>query len=256
MRVTSIQMEMKDRSKEENLAYALRLLDRAPKSDLYLLPEIWTCGFFSFDRYGPESEDLDGPVVKAFQDKAAALGCYIHMGSMVEKEGDRLFNTSLLLDPRGAVIGRYRKIHLFGYRSREKSILTPGREIVVAETPWGLAGLSTCYDLRFPEFYRKMVDQGATIFLVASAWPRVRLEAWSLLNRTRALENLAYLFSCNCGGSNGGTAYGGHSMLVDPQGRVAAEGGEGEGYVSAEVDPDLVKAVRSDFPALDDRVFR
>ncbi|MBU2498967.1 MAG: carbon-nitrogen family hydrolase [Proteobacteria bacterium] len=256
MRITSIQMEMKERSKEENLGYALSLLDSAPKSDLYLFPEIWPCGFFSFDRYRPESEPLDGPLVRAFQKEARARNCHIHMGSMVEKDGDRLFNTSLLLDPRGEIIGRYRKIHLFGYKSKEKGLLSPGKEVAVVKTPWGLAGMSTCYDLRFPEFYRKMLDQGAKLFLVASAWPRVRLEAWRLFNRTRALENLAYLFSCNCGGANAGTDYAGHSMLVDPLGNIVAEGGEGEGYVSADVDPDLVNTVRSDFSALDDRVFR
>lgn len=255
MRVTSIQLEMKERSKEENLACALDLLDQAPVSDLYLLPEIWTCGFFSFERYRPDSEPVDGPVVRAFQKKAKEKGCHILMGSMVEREGDRLFNTSFFLSPKGEIVGRYRKVHLFGYQSRERGLLTPGTDVVVVETPWGKMGLSTCYDLRFPEFYRKMVDAGATFFLVASAWPRVRSEAWSLLNRVRALENLAYLFSCNCAGSNGNAEYAGHSMLVDPLGKVIAEGGVGKDYVSSLVDPTLVASVRKDFPALDDRVF-
>ena len=81
------------------------------------------------------------------------------------------------IDPEGKILARYRKIHLFGYQSEEKKLLTAGKEVVVAPTPWGPAGISTCYDLRFPEFFRKMVDKGATIFLVASAWPLVRLEA-------------------------------------------------------------------------------
>ncbi|MCJ7595802.1 MAG: carbon-nitrogen family hydrolase, partial [Desulfobacterales bacterium] len=119
MQVTSIQMEMRGRTKEDNLAYALKLLNLAPKSDLYLLPEIWTCGFFNFDRYRSASETLEGPVVRALQGAARERGCHIYMGSMVEREGDRLFNTSLLLDPRGEIIGRYRKIHLFGYQSKE-----------------------------------------------------------------------------------------------------------------------------------------
>ena len=256
MQVTSIQMEMRGRSKADNLAHVLKLLKGAPKSDLYLLPEIWTSGFFNFDRYRPESETLEGPVVRALQGAAKERNCHIYMGSMVEREGDRLFNTSLLLDPRGEIIGRYRKVHLFGYQSREKEILTPGREVAVVETPWGPAGLSTCYDLRFPEFYRKMLDRGARLFLVASAWPRIRLDAWILFNRVRALENLSYLFSCNGAGSDRGTEYGGHSMLVSPLGAVEAEGGDGESYVSAKVDPDLVDVARRDFTALQDRVFR
>jgi predicted amidohydrolase len=256
MRVTSIQMEMKDRSKEENIEYALSMLDRAPLSDLILLPEIWTCGFFSFDRYRSDSETLDGPAVRAFQQKAVERECHILMGSFVEREGDRLFNTTLLLNPQGQIIGRYRKIHLFGYHSKEKDLLTRGEEVVLVETPWGSAGLSTCYDLRFPEFFRIMVDRGAKFFLVASAWPRVRLEAWMLFNRVRALENLAYLFSCNCAGSNAGQQYAGQSLFVDPLGNVIAEGAEGEGIISAQVDPSAVDSVREDFSALDDRVFR
>jgi predicted amidohydrolase len=246
---------MKDRPKGKKLEYVLGLINQAPVSDLILLPEIWPCGYFSFDRYRAESEPLDGPTVAALRKKAIERECHILMGSLVERDGENLFNTSLLLNPQGRIMAQYRKIHLFGYQSEEKRILTPGKEVVVVETPWGMAGISTCYDLRFPEFYRRMVDRGATLFLVPSAWPSVRLEAWALFNRARAHENLAYLFSCNCAGSNAGKHYAGHSMIIDPLGKVIAEGGEGECFVSAEVDPDLVFSVRKDFSALDDRVF-
>lgn len=249
-------MEMKDQPKGENLDYALRLMDQAPTSDLILLPEIWPSGFFCFDQYRAEAEEVNGPTVRAFQKRAKDRECYILMGSFVEKEGEKYYNTSLLLDPGGRMISRYRKIHLFGYRSEEKKILAPGRELAVQDMPWGKTGLSTCYDLRFPEFFRKMTDVGAKFFLVVSAWPQVRLNAWTLFNRARAHENLAYLISCNCAGSNNGERYAGHSMIVDPLGDIIAEGGEGECFVSAEIDPDLVDATRKDFPALDDRVFK
>jgi predicted amidohydrolase len=255
MKVTSVQPEMKDRSKPESREYILSLVDGCPQSDLILLPEIWPCGFFCFDRYRAESESIDGPTVAAFRQKAVERKCHILMGSMVEKDGDQLFNTSLLLDPQGQIIARYRKIHLFGYQSEEKRLLTAGKEAVVAPTPWGFAGICTCYDLRFPEFFRKMVDMGATIFLVASAWPLIRLDAWRLFNRARALENLAYLISCNCAGSNAGNRYAGHSMIIDPLGNVVAEGNEGQDYISSELDPELVGSVRNDFRALDDRIF-
>ena len=255
MRITSIQLEMRDRPKEENVEHALHMVDQAPQSHLILLPEIWPCGYFSFDRYQSESEPMNGPTVKAFQQKAIERQCHILMGSIVEKDDQNLFNTNILLDPQGQIIARYRKIHLFGYQSEEKEILTPGSEIIVEDTPWGPAGLSTCYDLRFPEFFRKMLDRGAKLFLVSSAWPYARLEAWVLFNRARALENLSFLFSCNCVGSNRGNRYAGHSMIVDPLGRVIGEGGEDEGYVSADVDTHLVDSVRAEFSALDDRVF-
>jgi predicted amidohydrolase len=147
-------------------------------------------------------------------------------------------------------------MHLFGYQSLEKRLLTPGQEAIVVSTPWGMAGLSTCYDLRFPEFFRRMVDLGVEIFLVAAAWPLARLSAWTLFTRARALENLAFLFSCNCAGSDAGRQYAGHSALVDPLGNVIAEGDEGECFVSAEVDLSLVNRVRKDFPALEDRVIK
>jgi len=254
MIVTSIQLAMTDQPKEKNVEHALRLIGQAPPSDLILLPEIWPCGFFSFDRYERDSEIIDGPIVKAFKDKAREINCYIFMGSMVENDGEQLFNTSIFLNPKGDIVAHYRKMHLFGYQSEEAAILTPGRDVVVANTPWGATGFSTCYDLRFPELFRRMVDQGAKFFLVTSAWPQVRLEAWKVFNRSRAHENLAFLISCNCAGANQGKKYAGHSMIVDPLGQVVAEGSDEEEFVSARIDPKFVDTIRQDFPALEDRV--
>jgi predicted amidohydrolase len=256
MRVTSIQLEIKDRSKEETLDHVFYLLERIPQSNIILLPELWTCGFFSFDRYLADSEPLNGPTVKAFQLEASKLNSYILMGSFVERDNQKLFNTSLLLDPQGRIQARYRKIHLFGYQSEEKRLLTRGEEIVVTETPWGKVGLATCYDLRFPEFFRKMVDQGAIYFLVVSAWPMARLESWFLFNRVRAHENLAYLFSCNCTGINKGNRYAGHSLFVNPLGEIIADGGETEWILSMEVDIEFVSLIRKEFSALEDRFFK
>ena len=231
------------------------MLDGVPDSDLILLPEIWPCGYFSFDRYQAESEPVDGPTVAAFAQKAVERQCHILMGSFVENDGGNIYNTALLLDLEGNPIARYRKIHLFGYQSAERDILTPGRDVVVADTPWGFSGFSTCYDLRFPELFRLMADRGAVFFLIPSAWPMARLEAWRLFNRARAHENLAYLISFNCAGTNAGTQYAGHSMIVDPMGQVVAEGGETEAVVSAEIEPGLVASVRKEFSFLDNRVF-
>jgi predicted amidohydrolase len=256
MKITSIQLGMKDRPKEETVAHALGLVDRAAESDLILLPEIWPCGFFSFERYRSDSESLDGPTVTAFKQKARDHNAHILMGSLVENQGEQFYNTSVFIDPRGEIAACYRKIHLFGYQSDETRLLTPGQEVVVSDTPWGVCGFSTCYDLRFPELFRRMVDQGARFFFVASAWPHVRLDAWQLFNRARAHENLAFLISCNAAGSNGGKQYAGNSMIVDPLGQVVVQGSEQEQLVSAEIDPGLVDSVRQDFSALDDRVFK
>ena len=256
MKVSSIQLEITDRSKDENLKYALDTLDGVSDSELILLPEIWPSGYFSFDRYQAESEPVDGPTVEIFRNKARERTCHILMGSFVENDGGQIYNTTLLLDPQGNILARYRKIHLFGYQSDERKILSSGRDVVVVDAAWGPSGFSTCYDLRFPELFRLMVDKGATFFLIPSAWPMARLAAWRLFNRARAHENLAYLISCNCAGINAGIQYAGHSMIVDPLGQVVAEGGETEEIVTAEIDPGLVDSVRAEFSFLDNRVFK
>jgi predicted amidohydrolase len=256
MRVTSIQLEISDRPRAETLAQVLSLLDEARGSDLVLLPELWPCGYFSFARYATESEPIDGTTVQALAAKARTLGAYVFAGSFVERAGEHLFNTCLLLDARGELVARYRKMHLFGYQSDERRLLRPGDEVVVAETPWGRAGLSICYDLRFPELYRRMIDQGAELLLVTAAWPAARREPWILLNRARAMENQALLFACNGAGSSGGVLLGGHSLFVDPSGKVLAEAGDGGTLLSCEVDPGVVRTSRADFRALEDRVLR
>jgi predicted amidohydrolase len=254
MRVTCIQLAIADRPKSATTAHVLTLLDQASGSDLILLPEAWPCGYFAFDRYREDSEPLDGPTVRLLAERAAALRCHMLMGSFIERDGADLFNTAVLLDAGGTIVARYRKIHLFGHGSGESKALRRGDEIVVVDLPWGRAGLSTCYDLRFPELYRRMVDEGAVLFPVVSAWPMARLEAWRLFNRARAHENLSFVVSCNCAGVDQGTRYAGHSMIVDPLGHVVAEAGEGECLLSAEVDLDLVREARARFPALADRV--
>jgi predicted amidohydrolase len=181
MKVSSIQLGMKDRPKDETVAHALGLVDQASGSDLILLPEIWPCGFFSFDRYRSDSETLEGPTVTAFRQKARDQHAHILMGSLVEHEGRNFYNTTIFINPQGEIVARYRKIHLFGYQSDETQILTPGKEVVVTATPWGVCGFSTCYDLRFPELFRRMVDQDACFFLIASAWPQVRGRTKTLL---------------------------------------------------------------------------
>jgi predicted amidohydrolase len=186
MRISSIQLAIKERPKEETLQHVLALLERARGSDLILLPEHWPCGFLSFARYETDSETLDGPTVQAIREKARDLGAWVFLGSFVERGKGGLFNTSVLIDARGGIAGRYRKMHLFGHEGQEKVLLRPGQDVVVLPTPWGRAGLSICYDLRFPELYRKMTLRGADLFLVASAWPAVRLESWILFNRARA----------------------------------------------------------------------
>lgn len=255
IKVASIQLQISDgESKEDRIARVERIVDDLGEVDLIVLPEIWNVGYFSFDAYEAESETLEGETLRRMAAKAREKNAYVMAGSIVEKTGDGLYNTSALFDRQGRLIATYRKIHLFGYGSAETKVLCPGREVVVAKTDLGNIGLSTCYDLRFPELYRQMVDKGAEIFLVASAWPYPRLEHWKTLNVVRAFENESYLISSNCVGTTRGKQFLGHSAIVDPWGTVIAGGGDFECVLKAEIDREMVERVRAEFPPLRDRV--
>lgn len=256
MRIACIQMEVKDGDKESNLARAERFLIRAQGADLVLLPELWNIGYFSFEYYENKSETLEGDTVKFICDMAKTLRAYILGGSIIMRRDGELFNTSIFVNRRGHILATYDKIHLFGYRSREKQLLSRGEKVVVVQTEIGTFGLSTCYDLRFPELYRKMVDKGAEIFLVVAAWPYPRLEHWIMLNRIRAIENCTFLASANCVGLNAGRQLCGHSMIVDPWGVIVASAGDEEGIIWAEINVEKVHQVRTEFPVLRDIVFR
>lgn len=254
-----IQLEMSDHETRaqrlSRVETVLAGMAQAPeKPGLIVLPEIWPTGYFNFDRYIAESEPARGEVLARLAPYAASLGCYLLAGSIVEREEDRCYNAALLIDPSGALAARYRKIHLFGYQSDERRILTAGDTVTVVRTPLGTWGITTCYDLRFPELYRKMVDLGAELFLVPAAWPAARLSHWTLFNRVRALENQCFLLSCNCAGTLRGIPFAGHSAVVDPWGEIVAEAGGEEEILWVRFDPAGVAAARTQFTALTDRV--
>jgi len=252
--VASIQMVISDDGKSVNLKRASDLIDSIDQTDLILLPEIWNIGYFAFGSYEDEGEDLEGPTVSLLREKAAKKNTFIFGGSFVRKSAGKLYNTSVLINPKGEIVAKYSKIHLFGYQSEEARLLTRGTEICVVKTEIGTVGLSTCYDLRFPELYRKMAVMGAEIFLVASAWPFPRLEAWLMLNRVRALENQVFLISSNSAGKSRGSQFVGHSMIVDPWGTAVASAGDEEGIVQAKIDLRKVHECRKRFPAFGDKV--
>jgi predicted amidohydrolase len=256
-RAVSLQISVSDgESKQERIARVDRILSRIGQADLIVLPEIWATGYFNFERYHQESEDLSGPTVALAAAHARRLGAYILAGSFVEKADDGYYNTSVLLDRKGEVIETYRKIHLFGYQSEEPRVLKRGDRVVVARTDIGNLGIATCYDLRFPELFRMMVDRGAEVFLIASAWPYPRVEHWIELNRVRAFENQCYLVSANCVGVSKGKQYAGHSYIVDPWGVILAGSGDFEAVLFAELDLGYLQQARTTFPVLQDRVFK
>lgn len=232
-----------------------RLVRDARGADLVVLPELWAAGYFAFDRYAERAENLDGPTVTAAREWARDLGVHVHAGSVVERDAHgRLFNTAVLINPSGDVVHTYRKVHVFGYASREAELLTPGTDLEVVHTELGPIGATTCYDLRFPELWRALVDRGAEVVVVPAAWPAARREHWRLFTTCRAVEEQVVVIACNAVGvQDGGVELGGHSRVVDPWGSVLAEAGADEGITFCDIDPALVRKVRAEFPVLADR---
>lgn len=254
MKVASIQMSVVEDDKNANLTKAAANIEKCGDADLIILPEIWNVGFTSFGSYIKEAEGKEGATLTMLRTMAEKTESYIHSGSFVEKDQGDYFNASYLLSPAGEILAEYRKIHLFGYNSQETQILSTGKDVSVVSTPLGTIGMATCFDLRFPELFRKMVDKGTELFLVCSAWPYPRLEAWLMLNRVRALENQCFLVSSNSCGVLGKTQFVGHSLVVDPWGEIMAGGGDEEMIVRTDIDMKNLQSARETFPGLSSRV--
>lgn len=230
------------------------MVAEAAGADLVVLPELWAPGYFAFDRYPELAEPLDGDTVSAGRDWAKRLNCFLQLGSVLERSSDgALHNTAVLIDPAGEVVHTYRKVHVFGYRSRESELLRPGAGVSVARTALGSVGATTCYDLRFPELWRALVDAGAETVLVPAAWPAARRDHWRLFTSCRAVEEQLVIVACNAVGVQNGTVLGGYSRVVDPWGSVLAEADDEEGITSCEVDLEVVARTRAEFPVLADR---
>jgi predicted amidohydrolase len=208
----------------------------------------------------PEAQALDGPWVRRMAEAARRQELTLLLGSLPEKvAGDaRVYNTSVLIGPDGATIATYRKMHLFDIdlpgmeHLKESKAVRPGEELVVADAPFGRIGLSICYDVRFPELYRRLARQGARVLAVPSAFTeRTGKDHWEVLLRARAIENLAYVVAAaQTGHHGGGRASHGHSMIVDPWGAVLAQVPEGEGVALAELDFARQDRLRRELPAL------
>lgn len=260
----AIQVNSTD-DRERNLAMALDLVDRAVErgAEFVALPE-------NVDLIAPHgvkvaaAEPLDGPTFRLFAEKARNSDVYLLAGSIGERsdvEG-KARNTSVLFGPDGSTLAVYRKIHLFdveienGPTVRESDVVVPGDEIVVADTPFAKFGLSICYDLRFPELYRKLSAKGAEVLLVPSAFTaETGKDHWEVLLRARAIENTCWLVApAQVGRHLKGRASYGHSMIVDPWGVVVARCSDGPGFCVAEIDPKVLDRVRRSIPSLEHRV--
>uniref|UniRef100_A0AAU3GX44 Carbon-nitrogen family hydrolase n=1 Tax=Streptomyces sp. NBC_01401 TaxID=2903854 RepID=A0AAU3GX44_9ACTN len=223
-------------------------------ADLVVLPELWPVGAFAHDAFAAEAEPLRGPTHDTMAKAAAEAGVWLHAGSFVERADDgTLYNTSLVFSPEGERAASYRKIHRFGFDKGEAVLMGAGEELVTVALPETTLGLATCYDLRFPELFRGLVDAGAETLVVAAGWPERRRSHWTLLAQARAVENQAYVLAVGSSGTHAGIEQAGHSIVVDPWGEVLAEAGAGEEVLTVEFDPAKATTTREQFPALKDR---
>ena len=245
-----------------NLATALDLIDRAKGAgaDYVLTPEMTNILAVRreqlFANIVAEEQDV---TLATLREVARKFAIYIHIGSLAIKASpEKAANRSFLIDRKGEVAARYDKIHMFdvdlagGESYRESNSYRPGELAMIADLPWGRLGLTVCYDLRFPALYRALAEAGASFLAIPSAFTRQTGEAhWHVLQRARAIENGCFVFAAAQGGKheNGRETFG-HSLIVDPWGRILAEGGTEPAMIMAQIDPAEIVAARSRIPSL------
>ena len=249
-------------SSHANLDAAVRLIEEAKSAgaDYVLTPVMTNILEIKRERLfaaiAPEENDA---TLAAFRELARKLGIFLHVGSLAIKlPSERAANRSFLIDRNGDIIARYDKIHMFdvelgeGESYRESRNYRPGEIGVAADLPWGRLGLTICYDMRFPALYRALAEAGCSFLAIPSAFTKQTGEAhWHVLTRARAIENGAFVLAAAQGGKheNGRETFG-HSLIVDPWGRVLAEGGTEPGVILAAIDPAEVTAARAKIPSL------
>ena len=268
MRVAAIQMNS-SADVSENLQLADKLIGAAVDDGcrMVVLPENFALmPVRGRDKAKAAEEPGDGPIQAFLSDVSARYGIWIIAGSMPlaspEIAAERVYGACPVYDAKGNTQAIYRKIHLFDVdlaesqeSYRESRSMYPGDEVTTVDTPCGRVGLTICYDLRFPELFRQLVDAGATMFTVPAAFTVTTGEAhWHTLLRARAIENLAYVVAAGQYGehADGRSTYG-HSLIIDPWGQILAEAADENCFVAADIDPDLPAKLRSEFPALANR---
>lgn len=222
--------------------------------DLLVLPELWLSGF-DLPRaadYARRWEECD---CVHCGELARAAGLYV-AGSVIAWDGQgRPANVAFLISPQGELVASYAKVHLFAPMG-EKRFLTAGDAAPLFDLPWGQTALAICYDLRFPELFRRYAAAGAVLLLLPAQWPIPRLEHWRILLRARAIENQCVVAACNRAGQDrDGTIFGGHSAVIGPRGQVLVEGKETPDLFLVDVDLEEVARVRQELEVLADRVF-
>ncbi|GAB6990243.1 carbon-nitrogen family hydrolase [Paenibacillus pini] len=256
LNISLIQADITIGQPEQNQKHLEILMTQAvlaeKKPDVLILPEMWNTGY-ALEQI-QQLADPNGQVSQAWlSDFAAKHSVMLIGGSVAEKVGDQVYNTMYIFDRNGEAVGKYSKLHLFRLMDEDKH-LTAGEELVTFELDSDFqAGVSICYDIRFPELARSLALGGAKVLIVPAQWPHPRLHHWRTLLMARAIENQMYVIACNRVGTSGNSTFFGHSMIIDPWGEIIAEGTEAEEIVTGEIVPELVDEVRNRIPVFEDR---
>lgn len=255
MKIALVQMEIKERNCNGNTEHGLMLLEEAArKSDLVILPEIWTTGY-SLGHLKEEAVTLDSPLLKKLCEIAKENQCSLLPGSLPIRKNGLVYNMIPAISKEGSIVHQYGKAHLFGMFEEEK-FFAAGDSFDVFDLDGICCGSTICYDLRFPEFYRCLALQGAQLIVCPAEWPARRGDGFDLLSRARAFENHLYVAAVNCVGSFKGDPFYGHSRVIDPMNRIIAEGGDREEIIYAEIDLEKVARARRNLNALSDVRFK
>lgn len=229
------------------------LAELATGTDLLVLPELWLPGAFALEELTAAEIALEHDFFQSAQRIADATSATLHLGSFpIRNKVGKLSNTSVVLRAN-APATTYRKQHLFGFADGERKFLEASNDLVVVPTQLGQTGLVTCYDLRFPELFRELLDAGAEAFIIPAGWPAVRINHWKVLLQARAIENQAFLIGANSVGVTAGVELGGCSMVVAADGEILAQADNRECVLEVEIDITPRETLRKDFPVLADR---
>ena len=218
--------------------------------EIVLLPELWSSSYDLENtvRICEENAELLIQLRQLASLKKVFLG-----GSLLEARAGEVYNTFHLIDPSGDICADYQKIHLFRLLNEEKW-MSPGSKFITIDFPWGRAGLAICYDLRFPELFRRYALMGCKMILLVAEWPLRRIQHWKILLQARAIENQLFIAAVNTVGQSGDYVYSGTSLIINPWGEVLAEGSLSQpDLVQASIDLSQVQRVRKSMPVFEDR---
>lgn len=253
MKIGCIQIDIAFGKPEANFKTVEKWVERGAKeeNEILILPELWTTGY-DLTRLDKIADENAKESIDFLKGLAKKWKVHLVAGSVANQTDEGVKNTLLVINNTGELVKEYSKLHLFKLMD-EHLHLTAG----VEDGHFELSGLQSagfiCYDIRFPEWLRKHVIEGAKVLFVVAEWPLPRIGHWKNLLLTRAIENQAFVIACNRVGLDPANTFGGHSLIIDPWGEILAEGGTNEEIVSAEVDYSMLQEIRKRIPIFDDR---